>query len=283
MPDRTCSTEGCDRTAQRRGLCNVHYRRQLAARAPACSTEGCGNPAKTRGWCMTHYDEWRRSDDAGLPACSIEGCDRTSRKRGKCGPHYRSEWLGNAPACSADGCDRPAESRGWCSTHYARWRLHGSAADPAPFIRPPCAVDGCDTLARTRGWCPTHYNRWVNHGTTDGPTLPQCPPGPRPPCAADDDYFAYISRLHRRMSESGYVLVRLPDHPLVTPSTGYVLEHRMIAWDLGMFADPDLHVHHINHVKTDNRPDNLWALSKADHRRIHNVEHRSARGRGAAA
>lgn len=157
--------------------------------------------------------------------------------------------------CSIEGCPKNAKTRGWCSAHYERWRRNG---DPGPAgdarLRPPmpCAVDGCEYVGSLcRGWCSKHYERWRRHGD---------------PTHTERDYGAY-----RRVHNSGYVQVWAPDHPMAS-TYGYVFEHRMVAWDLGILTDPTDHVHHINHDKQDNRPENLEALSASEHHRRHMAE-----------
>ena len=59
-----------------------------------------------------------------------------------------------------------------------------------------------------------------------------------------------------------------PLHPLAM-ADGYVLIHRMVAWDCGILTDPADHVHHRNHDKFDNRPENLEALPPSEHHRLH--------------
>lgn len=55
---------------------------------------------------------------------------------------------------------------------------------------------------------------------------------------------------------------------------GYIREHRVVWEDTnGRMLDPKECVHHVNGDKTDNRPDNLIAMSRADHRRLHALGH----------
>lgn len=77
----------------------------------------------------------------------------------------------------------------------------------------------------------------------------------------------------RRWSYFGYVYVYRPDHPHASTSktmTGYIREHRVV-WEEanGRILGQDETVHHINGVKDDNRPENLIALSRSDHGKMH--------------
>lgn len=70
------------------------------------------------------------------------------------------------------------------------------------------------------------------------------------------------------LNAKGYVVLYEPDHPMAM-KTGYVLEHRKVAAEMvGRMLQPDEVVHHRNEIKTDNRPENLAVLTKADHDRI---------------
>ncbi|CAB4161791.1 HNH nuclease [uncultured Caudovirales phage] len=61
--------------------------------------------------------------------------------------------------------------------------------------------------------------------------------------------------------DKGYRMIRHPDHPRARQN-GYVLEHLLAAEQkLGRPLRPGEEVHHVNHVKLDNRPENLVVFS----------------------
>lgn len=73
----------------------------------------------------------------------------------------------------------------------------------------------------------------------------------------------------RSIASNGYVLLKMPGHHLADVR-GYVYEHRVVAeTKLGRHLVVGEVPHHINGVKTDNRPENIEVLTVLEHRRKH--------------
>ena len=68
----------------------------------------------------------------------------------------------------------------------------------------------------------------------------------------------------------GYKMIRAKEHPRAS-NTGYVFEH-IIVWETeNAMPVPDGHIiHHLNGIRTDNRPENLVAMSRGEH--LHQAE-----------
>jgi hypothetical protein len=70
----------------------------------------------------------------------------------------------------------------------------------------------------------------------------------------------------------GYVRVYQPDHPEATKG-GWMSEHRLVAEEtLGCRLEKGEHVHHINGVKHDNRPENLLVIGHGEHSSLTGLE-----------
>jgi hypothetical protein len=69
----------------------------------------------------------------------------------------------------------------------------------------------------------------------------------------------------------GYIAVYYPAHP-DSGKRKQVLEHRLVMEQtLGRRLRRDEHVNHINHIRDDNRPENLEVISAGDHARESNA------------
>lgn len=119
----------------------------------------------------------------------------------------------------------------------------------ADVAKPTCSVDGCERSARARGWCPMHYSRWRHHGD---PTV----------------VLRWWDGRTSNIDVAGYRRIKIPGHPMAL-DRGWALEHRVVAWEVFGPFDPSMHVHHKNHNKLDNRPENLELLTPSEHSREH--------------
>lgn len=68
----------------------------------------------------------------------------------------------------------------------------------------------------------------------------------------------------------GYIYILKKDHPFCN-SNGYVFEHRLVMEKhIGRYLFKDEFIHHINHIKTDNRIENLIIFKgHSEHRKHH--------------
>lgn len=73
----------------------------------------------------------------------------------------------------------------------------------------------------------------------------------------------------RYVGPSGYVQVKVPEHP--RSRNGWVLEHILVAESIYGLLKPWETVHHINEIKCDNRPDNLFVCDRSWHDRAHGM------------
>lgn len=85
----------------------------------------------------------------------------------------------------------------------------------------------------------------------------------------------------RYRQDQDYVLVLVRDHPHADRH-GYVREHRLVMEQvLGRYLEPGEVVHHRNHVRDDNRPENLELFgSNGEHKRTEHLRGSPLRGRG---
>ena len=74
---------------------------------------------------------------------------------------------------------------------------------------------------------------------------------------------------NRSKRPDGYIHVYFPKHPVAMARPNkMILEHRLVMEEkLGRLLRPGETVNHINHIRDDNRPENLELMSLRDHQR----------------
>lgn len=75
----------------------------------------------------------------------------------------------------------------------------------------------------------------------------------------------------RKLTDHGYVMVRVPDHPRPSGTGGWVYEHILVMEaHLGRLLRDKEEVHHDNEIKSDNRIENLiLCQDHAEHALLH--------------
>ena len=72
----------------------------------------------------------------------------------------------------------------------------------------------------------------------------------------------------RLIDRDGYVRVWAPDHPW--PRSGYMMEHvRVMELKIGRRLTPKECVHHSDHNRQNNAPENLELLTRSEHSKLH--------------
>jgi hypothetical protein len=80
----------------------------------------------------------------------------------------------------------------------------------------------------------------------------------------------------RSVASNGYVLIRVGTEHHLADVRGYAYEHRLVAEEkLGRRLRTDEEVHHVDGKQTNNAPENIEVVTRAEHR----FEHRSASSR----
>lgn len=84
---------------------------------------------------------------------------------------------------------------------------------------------------------------------------------------------------HEKKRSDGYIKVYVPDHPHAT-ADGYVMKYTLVMErHIGRLLNEDEVVHHVNHVRNDNRLENLRLMTKHEHQSLHMRERHAERGR----
>lgn len=83
---------------------------------------------------------------------------------------------------------------------------------------------------------------------------------------------------HTKRLRNGYIIAYAPKHPNAHRD-GYVLLHRMIAeYQLGRYLKEEEVVHHMNHIRDDNRIENLLVMKQKEHMSMHMKERHERKG-----
>ena len=84
-----------------------------------------------------------------------------------------------------------------------------------------------------------------------------------------DQKLTYRVWGRERRKSDGYIMVYRPDHPRAD-KRGEVPKHTLVLEDkIGRFLTSKEVAHHVNHVRDDNRPENLRLMDKSEHERMH--------------
>lgn len=157
--------------------------------------------------------------------------------------------------CVVPECGKPHSARGYCIPHYRQWYTHGDplvrrnhSPYPAGTI---CKIADCDrSNPLSRGMCGLHYTRWLKTGDPGEAAPRTTRPG------------------EGHLDKHGYIVLGQG-----SPGRGgrTILQHRLVMERiLGRPLKPWEHVHHLNGIRHDNRPENLelWCVRQPKGQRV---------------
>lgn len=173
----------------------------------------------------------------------------------------------DVPACLDCSVEGKLRARGLCKNCYQRRWRSGQDMPPRRGLSPGtyqqvCQRSGCGRLFKVR---PSEVEKAAQRNCS-------------PPiyCSMVCRSGAYVGAGNPKWrggvvrQPSGYLYEYAPDHPHATRS-GYVMQHRLVVErEIGRILDPVEEVHHRNHIRDDNRYENLEVQAdKRAHRVLH--------------
>lgn len=146
--------------------------------------------------------------------------------------------------CEVKDCARRFYGRGLCQKHYQGWRKYRHNDDVVQaHVGRICSVEGCGLRHYGLGYCKAHHRRVWRRGSPE------------------------LYKREPRKFKHGHYIGRWIDGK-------QILEHRLIMESMiGRKLLPGETVHHINGIKTDNRPENLqlWASIHPSGQRVEDL------------
>lgn len=135
-----------------------------------------------------------------------------------------------------------------------------------------CTVPGCGRPHCAGGFCNTHYARSRRRTGLEPERALANRTGPR-----SGPTNAKWKGFHIR--KDGYVMLRMPDHPMAGQKSGYVMRHRLLkAEQIGRLLTADEVVHHRRSTSGSDDPSDTELLpGHREHAKIH-AEHYEFRG-----
>lgn len=159
------------------------------------------------------------------------------------------------------GCGQPtklasktSKQRGWVK------------GEPLRFINghnDPYKTKANSKLKKTCGICGVEYYVWPSRDLKTRYCSPKC-------LSKANSLNQSAKEMHTKKTSSGYLQIKLTNHPFCD-RLGYVMLHRtVLESNLGYFLDPkEYDVHHIDEDKLNNAVNNLIAMRKSAHMRLH--------------
>jgi hypothetical protein len=153
MLPKSCSVEGCERTVDVRGLCNMHYKRlrrhgstepqrqRLPQRQETCSVEDCERTKHGRGFCKLHYKRFVKHGSPELTPRPTEA-ERFWSRVAVGAPYECWPWTARARHTFGYGHFTTDDRRQYGAHRYAYELTNGPVPDGLQVMHscdnPPC-------------------------------------------------------------------------------------------------------------------------------------------------